>query len=78
MNIDTHRTKKVHQKAEIIAGLLFLILLIWGCASRLEQPLTCQQAQLAWQRSQSQYNSDRYPSSLTPAIVNRDTIHLCR
>ncbi|HBL12524.1 MAG TPA: hypothetical protein DD379_14190 [Cyanobacteria bacterium UBA11162] len=78
MTLDAQRTKKVSPKAEIIAGLLFLILLVLGCAYRLGQPLTCQQAKEAWQRSQSNYSSDRNLQPLNPAMVNRDTIHLCR
>ncbi|HAG83493.1 MAG TPA: hypothetical protein DCL61_20680 [Cyanobacteria bacterium UBA12227] len=78
MTLDAQRTKKVSPKAELIAGLLFLILLVLGCAYRLGQPLTCQQAKEAWQKNELNYSSDRNPHLLNPALVNRDTIHLCR
>lgn len=79
MNTQTH-SKKVNQTTEIIAGLLFLMFLVWGCIYQyqLRYPWTCQQAREAWQKKQPYYKDDPSLRQLNPAIANRDTIHLCK
>jgi hypothetical protein len=73
MNIEGHN-KNIKHKAEIMAGLVFVMFLCWGCISQLHSPLTCQQAREAWQKNQQETQNSQ---QLARISLNRDTIHPC-
>ncbi|MEW6491465.1 MAG: hypothetical protein AB1589_02780 [Cyanobacteriota bacterium] len=70
------QNQKTKYNVEILAGLFFLILIVWGCLSQLQTPLTCQQARETWQKQKINQGTSN-SQSLEPMMFNRDTIHLC-
>ena len=75
MNVESHN-KKIKYKAEIMAGFVLVVFVSVGCISQFHSPLTCQQGKEIWQKKQINQNNQNN-QQLKPAIVNRDTIHLC-
>lgn len=73
MNIESHN-KKTNHKVEIMAGLVLVMFVSWGCISQLQSPGNCKQAKEAWQKKhQATANSEQ----VDQVMVSRDTIHLC-
>lgn len=71
--------EKIYPKIEIIPGLIFLTVVCGGFLYQmtLSNSWTCQQAKEAWQKNNSAAEGKSL-QQLDQAIVNRDTLSLCR
>ena len=72
------QNQKTSRKAEIMAGLLFLMFLLGTCLAQAHHPWTCEQAREVWQKNQSLSSQEQNHQLLTKVMSNRDTIHLCQ
>lgn len=72
-------SNKVYQKAEIIPKLIFLMFLCGGLVYQMtvSNSWTCEQAKQAWQKN-NYAGEGKSIQQLDPALVNRDTLSLCR
>lgn len=73
MNIESGNNK-TKQKLDIIAGLVVLTFLSWGCISQSPSPWNCKQAKETWQKK---YQNPPNSQKVDPKMTNRDTLHIC-